>query len=164
MREKLKIMQIQELLYKYGEGKRDFEHTLLRDRDLSWQYLKKINLSHGDLSISLLEGVDLTEAQLINTNLFRADLTVANLYKANLRGANLRGADLRGAELASANLRFADLRDVSLAGADLSNAILPNGAIMPDRAIIQRTKVISHLTKDTPVNRIRENSIYQYCQ
>ena len=157
-------MKIQELRYSYVKGKRNFEKAVLCDRDLSWEYLREINLSYGDLSLSILEGVDFTEAQLVNTNLFRADLTVANLYKANLTGANLRGADLRGAELAYADLRFADLRDVSLAGADLSNAILPNGEIMPDRTIIQRKKVISYITKDTPIDRMRENFIYQYCQ
>lgn len=168
-------METQELLQKYARGKRNFENIVLRDhavprlrrdRDLSWEYLKEINLSNADLSISILEGVDLTEAQLINTNLSRADLTVANLYKANLSGANLQGADLRGAELAYANLLFADLRYVSLAGADLSNAILPNGTIMPDRSIIQRKKVISYMTGETPVNlkSMLGNTIHHYCQ
>ena len=159
-------MNTQELLYYYTKGKRNFENIVLRACDLSWEDFKQINLCNADLSLSMLEGVDLTGAKLINTNFFRADLTVANLYKADLSGANLQGADLRGAELAYANLMFADLRGVSLAGADLSNAILPNGTVMPNNSIIQRKKVISYMTKDTPVTSINRkgNSIYQYCQ
>ncbi len=131
-------MEVRELLYNYTAGKRNFSRLNFRDRWLSWTDLRQIDLSYADLSLSVLEGVDLTEANLRGVNLARADLTLANLYKADLRDADLRGADLRGAELSYVNFLNADLRCVSLQGADLSNAVMPNGFILPNHFIVQR--------------------------
>ncbi len=100
----------------------------------------------------LLEGTDLTQANLSGAELAetdlekvphpercqsleKADLSGANLRDAKLGGAYLHDADLRGAELTGADLshahgRFksgarmsgARLDDADLSGADLTNA------------------------------------------
>jgi uncharacterized protein YjbI with pentapeptide repeats len=113
-----------------------------------------IHLSGADLSLVVLNEVDLAGADLEGANLGSATLAGANLAGANLAGANLAGADveganlsgarLRGANLFRANLRFADLRfadlsslsdaestgaylgDANLSGANLYRANLSN--------------------------------------
>lgn len=107
-----------------------------------------------------LNGIDLTEAQIINCaftycdmdgarlvglrldglNFFRAKLRGADLSNASLRGCNLGGTDLRGVnlkgtDLSGANLQYAnltgtDLSETKLDGADLTRATL-EGARMP---------------------------------
>jgi uncharacterized protein YjbI with pentapeptide repeats len=64
--------------------------------------LRDINLSHADLTFSVIQGADLRYA----------DLSGADLRGANLRRSNLNGANLSGATLAQANLTLASLRDV----------------------------------------------------
>ena len=83
----------------------------LRDADLRFASLYRVNLTGADLS--------------------GADLRFASLSGANLRGADLSGADLRGADLSRANLRGADLRGAVLSGASLSGANL-TGATLPE--------------------------------
>ena len=136
-------MKCKKLLQQYGMGKRDFIGIEVRDCYLSWENLQEANLSNADFSLSIMEGVDFTAANLTDANLSRADLSAANFYKANLRNADLRGADLRGAELAYANLLGADLRCASITGADFSNAIMPDGTMMPNNTIIQRRRAIA---------------------
>ena len=97
----------------------------------------------------LLEGFNLTEANLSGANLSEANLSGANLSEgeppggphartsagrtsarrtsaANLSGANLSGANLSGANLHQANLSEADLSGANLSGANLEGAILVN--------------------------------------
>jgi hypothetical protein len=52
------------------------------------------------------------------------DLTEANLYQTNLEKADLRGAYLIGADLREANLRGVELTGAYLIGADLRGALL----------------------------------------
>lgn len=78
--------------------------------------------------------VDLSEADLNNTNLagaylwkvdlHNASLNQANLYEADLTGANLRNASLVETKLINADLRNADMREVNLVKADLSESDL----------------------------------------
>jgi serine/threonine-protein kinase len=72
----------------------------------------------------LLEGTDLTQANLSGAELAETDLEKVphpercqSLEKADLSGANLRDAKLGGAYL-----HESDLRDADLTGADLSDA------------------------------------------
>ncbi|MFM1843399.1 MAG: hypothetical protein RLZZ490_2142 [Cyanobacteriota bacterium] len=76
-----------------------------------------------------LSGIDLSGANLANSNFRGAILTDADLSGANLAHSNFRGADLSVAYLEGANLNQADFRKSSLAlanliGADLSGANL----------------------------------------
>ena len=89
--------------------------------------LAGVNLSHADLSNSMLEyaildEADLTDANLDGANLADARLIGAHLDRAILRDANLRRTKLNGAHLADANLMYAQLNGADLSGADLSRA------------------------------------------
>lgn len=82
--------------------------------------LRGSNLSWG----MLVDGTNLSNADLI-----RADLSHTNLLGANLSGTNFWGANLTGAELSGANLGGAHLYRASLKWAVLSGAMLsgPDG-------------------------------------
>ncbi len=73
---------------------------------------------------------------LVKIDLSGADLTNSNLFDANLTGVNLRKADLSRSDLTAANLTQADLSNANLLGADLTDATLERitltGAIMLD--------------------------------
>lgn len=76
-----------------------------------------------------LDGANLRDLDLRNTNLTGARLTDANLAGADLRGANLTAADLRDADLTAArlegaNLTGADLREATLTGVTLTDTTL----------------------------------------
>jgi Pentapeptide repeats (8 copies) len=68
-----------------------------------------VNLSDANLSETNLRGGDLVWAKLGGADLGWAKLGGANLKDANLRGANLSGANLSGANLREANPYHADL-------------------------------------------------------
>jgi len=72
----------------------------------------------------ILDGADLTNARLCETDLTRASLRGASLRGAELSGASLRGADLREADLRESVLTDADLRGAQLCDADLRGADL----------------------------------------
>jgi uncharacterized protein YjbI with pentapeptide repeats len=68
--------------------------------------------------------VDLTEANLSNSNLRFANLTLSNLNDANLQGAILRNTNLQNAtlintDLSYANIVLSDLKNTDLTGANL---------------------------------------------
>ena len=98
-------MDREEILKRYGGGKR--------------------NLVNADLSGANLINADLSGANLRGADLSGANLRGANLINADLRGATLRRATLRGATLINATLSGADLSGATLSGADLSGANLP---------------------------------------
>ena len=68
---------------------------------------------------NLLNGADLSEADLSGSNLSEAYLFGSNLSEADFRGSKLSGAYLFGSNLSEANLREADLSDAELWGSDL---------------------------------------------
>jgi len=87
------------------------------------------DLSHSNIRIKQLEGVNLKGACLRGAMLPGADLRGANLEDADLAGADLMEADLRGAwmggaDLRGANMMGADLRKADLTGVNLDGAIL----------------------------------------
>lgn len=71
----------------------------------------------GDLSSSIFDHTNLTDA-----NLHFAHLDGANLRDANLTNANMNNVFLDGSILAFANLSGADLTDAYLRGANLTNS------------------------------------------
>ena len=124
--------------------------NLSNNRGLVNQDLRGANLSHANLSGSLLSGSDLSGANLRCAKLNNAELEGVNLSGADLRGAifndaNLSGANLTGAYGAldyngpiqlrtifnSADLSGADLTDSIFNGADFNKANL-RGAILAD--------------------------------
>ena len=82
------------------------------------------DLSGANLSGANLSGANLSRANLSGANLYEANLSGANLYEADLSGANLSGANLSRANLSRANLYEADLSRANLYGTNLSGANL----------------------------------------
>lgn len=96
---------------------------------LSYARMPQVNLSGADLRDSDLMGAMLPKANLTGcylnpSHLYHANLTQANLSGALLNGANLRGANLTGADLSNADLDRAVLSDANLTGANLAGANL----------------------------------------
>lgn len=85
--------------------------------------LDKADLNGVDLSNAILIDADLDETNLSNANLSGADLTDADLGKANLTGANLSKANFTKADLEDANLTNANVTDAIFTGADLERVI-----------------------------------------
>jgi len=104
----------------------------VKEPDLSYATLKRVNLEGANFEGADLEGADLEAADLEGANLKRANLRFVRLNWANLGGANLKGAhiiwgnlseaNLRGANLITAYLYGTNLRGADLEGANLSNA------------------------------------------
>ena len=86
--------------------------------------LEEIDLQNADLHGAILVEVELQAANLHKANLRDANLRDANLIQADLRGADLRNVNLRGAKLTQANLSGANLSGADLRGANLGNANL----------------------------------------
>ena len=90
------------------------------------QPVEKWNLfryEHPEEAIDL-SGADLSQTNLGGINLIRADLRGADLSSADLWEASLNGAYLVEANLSNANLARADLSYADLSRADLSDAVL----------------------------------------
>ena len=76
----------------------------------------KIDMSEADLSDTDLRGVSLFRANLNNVNFDGADLSKANLSQTDLRGAHFKGARLVDIRLHQADLEGADFRGAELGG------------------------------------------------
>lgn len=94
------------------------------------------NLTYCDMHHWVLEGVDLTGANLVRANLTTSWLWEAKLIGADLHSAKLTNAVLRHADLTRADLRGADLTDAELAvsvttfpGVKLCRTKMPDGSI-----------------------------------
>jgi len=108
--------------------------------EVNWSYCRmaSLDLRGVDLSRANLRNTDFLGTRLDGARLRDADLSYADLRRTRLDGADLRGAVLTGATLQAAvltraDLEGADLSYVNVLGADLTEARL-DGAIL-DRAI-----------------------------
>jgi len=107
----------------------------LRDRDLSYAILVRVDLRQADLTRVEMRGANLFLAQLHDAHLSRAQLQgvlftsaqlqAADLRQAELQGANLSDVQLQGAKFSQAQLQAADLSGAQLQAAQLFNAKLP---------------------------------------
>jgi len=88
-------------------------------------------LQGANLSEANLQRAKLSTANLQEANLMMADLQEANLSEANLQEANLVWANLRGTNLSRANLQKAELDQSIFLNTNLNNANL-RGAQMID--------------------------------
>lgn len=116
----------------------DFSYQGIRNIDLSGSRLRQ-----ADLSLSTMDGVDFTDADLSVANLFggrfsharfvRADITSATLVGAWFGGADFSGANLTGANLSGAYLKTAKgLTNQQLATACGDEyTLLPDGINLP---------------------------------
>jgi hypothetical protein len=97
--------------------------------DLSLKILQQIDLRNANLTCAslnnaTLRGADLRSASLIEANLLNADLTSANLSGSYLSFVDFNYANLTGADLRETDLRSAVIRNAELDGADFSGATM----------------------------------------
>ncbi len=100
--------------------------------DLSWANMKdselvETNLMKANLENATLENANLSKAILIGANFANADLTSACLNYATMMEVNLTESILCRAELKGAYLIGGILRRANISGAKLSGAILSRG-------------------------------------
>ncbi|MBN1453084.1 MAG: toll/interleukin-1 receptor domain-containing protein [Anaerolineales bacterium] len=94
----------------------------LSSAELTESNLAGVNLHNAYLRDAIIIRVNLTRSILLGADLSRAILTGANLARANLVGANFTSADLDGADLRESSLIGADLTETQLDGVNFSNA------------------------------------------
>ena len=91
---------------------------------MSFARMPQVNLSGADIRNSDLMGAMLQRADLSGCFLNPCHMYHANLKQANLSKALMNGANLRGANLSEANLTGVDLDRAVLSGANLTGANL----------------------------------------
>lgn len=84
----------------------------------------KVDLSHLDLTAAQLRNSQMKQAKMMNTTLISADIAYADLSGSNMSYSDLQKATLLGANLKQADLSYANLKSADLAYADLSQANL----------------------------------------
>ena len=102
---------------------------------MSYVRAPQVNISGADLRNSDLMGAVMRRANLSGcylnpSHMYHADLREADVTNALLNGANMRGADLRGTDLSGADLDRAVLSDANLSGANLSGANLQRTSLI----------------------------------
>lgn len=102
-------------------------HTRIPQVDLSGA-----DLRNSDLMGAMLRRANLTDCRLNPVHLYRGDLRQATFDRSLLNGANLRGADCREASFQNADLDRIILSDANLSGANLRGANLSRANL--DRA------------------------------
>ncbi len=107
---------------------------------MSYVRAPQVNISGADLRNSDLMGAVMRRANLSGcylnpSHLYHADLREANLSGALFNGSNMRGADLRGADLSGADLDRTVLSDANLSGANLSGANLQRSSLIGAKLI-----------------------------
>ncbi len=96
-----------------------------------------------------IDSVDLSCADISNSNWSLATLRLTSLMRANLTNTNLMGATIAGcrfgdATLMGTDLRRANIRDTNFMGADLSGAMLDRSTIMVNVTCPDGTNSDSH--------------------
>lgn len=102
----------------------DFSNARLRDTNLSYTYLPKVDLSNSNCAGAKFVNTNLSRANLRGANLSKADFSRANLFESDLTRAILTGADLTGASLVRTNLIGANLDGCRVYGAAAWNVSL----------------------------------------
>lgn len=102
---------------------------------MSYVRAPQVNISGADLRNSDLMGAVMRRANLSGcylnpSHLYHADLRESNLTSALFNGSNMRGADLRGADLSGADLDRTVLSDANLSGANLTGANLQRSSLI----------------------------------
>lgn len=115
-------LDTQGLLTAYLKGRRDFALHNLNLLNLSGADLSETNFHSAQLQKTNLQGANLQNSDFGRASLTRANLKDANLNKAYFNHTDLEGADLRGADLSYAYLSNANLRGANLCGANLTGA------------------------------------------
>jgi uncharacterized protein YjbI with pentapeptide repeats len=109
--------------------------------------MRRVDLTHTNLTGAALVGADLTEANFSYSSLHGTDLSYSMLVSALFNEVDLRDANLRQCELA-----LAVLNGVSLAGADLTNAQL-------SRTVLSRCHDLHHAAGLEELRHLHPSSI-----
>lgn len=102
----------------------NWSNCLLMGSRLDQVDLSGAQLRNTNLRASWLRGTNMTGVDLAYANLALSDLSGAQLQGGQLKGTNLRNANLSNANLEGADLSYADLSGVKLEGANLRNTRL----------------------------------------
>lgn len=102
----------------------DLQGIDIRDAFLAETDLSLVDFSGRNLSGAHLGYADFTEAKFNDTNLTKADLGRSTFFRADLIGANLEGAELQAADFRQAYLMRANLKGIYLGGVDFTQAAL----------------------------------------
>ena len=83
---------------------------------------KIVGIKNGN-TVTLMNGVDLTDAQIFDCDFSYCEMNGARLVNLKLDGMDLKNAKLRGCNLASVDFTGACLQGVDFSGSILSSAI-----------------------------------------
>ena len=106
----------------------------LRGLNLSGAFLESVDMSSADLRDTDWSGAEMSWAKLPHADLRGANLSRTAYIRTNcrwagFRGANLEGANLSGAMLIGANFSFANLRNANMFGINAEDAIMDHADI-----------------------------------
>ena len=140
----------------HGYCNEDDNMACKRFDELVSNYCGDLNLNNWKLSGAYLENVDLSFANLIETDLSRADLRGADLRWAHLSEANLYGADLRGADLSVADLSGANLNGARYCLDENFKTIFPAGFTPKEHGMIEVDIYGEPVEKSKTENNVEE--------
>lgn len=99
--------------------------------------LRQTPLNLADLSFSMLEGCDLSEAVLQLATLYRSQASNSLFIRTNLEGADLKQANLTGCRLQKSRLIGCNLTSANLFRADISQAEIDDTTLLQDAWVKQ---------------------------
>ncbi len=124
------------------------------------------DMRNSDLMGAMLRRADLSDCRLNPIHLYRGDVREAKFVGSLLNGANLRGADCRSADFSNADMDRIILSDANLSGANLRGANLSRANL--DRADLSGADLTgatlngAALTRTNLTNAIlRESDFYE---
>jgi uncharacterized protein YjbI with pentapeptide repeats len=135
-----------------GPGMVFAQYCDLSDADFSNAQMRGANFGAADMSraclvASVLDGANLCEVRLADSDWHLASAKGALLRRAGLQRAKLVGVNFSEAILQHADLRGCDLRNSNLFAADLSRARL-DGDVRLEGALLKRTRTWPRLTTE----------------
>ncbi len=98
---------------------KELDGLVMTDKNLIGMHLTRRKLRGADFSGSDLLRAYLTGSDLRAASFSKANLTRTHFMESDLRSADLRGATLVGTDFQKARLEGADLRDTTLEGCDM---------------------------------------------
>ena len=124
------------------------------------------DMRNSDLMGAMLRRANLSDCRLNPIHLYRADLREASFVGSLLNGANLRGADCRQADFSNADMDRIILSDANLSGANLRGANLSRANL--DRADLTGADLTGATLNGTALTRtiladtiFRESDFYE---
>lgn len=124
------------------------------------------DMRNSDMMGAMLRRADLSDCRLNPTHFYRADMREAKFVNSLLNGANLRGADGREADFSNADMDRVILSDANLAGANLRGANLSRANL--DRANLTGADLTGAILNGTALTRanltdviFRESDFYE---